>query len=361
MRIAFILPVSTFLLISIYSLKKFQASEATLDRQIDNNAEEEEKEAGSISMMSEKNYTSGLVEVKLVLRGELFPSIITTESNGTLSHLISAYASLMYFQHLHGMHAILADWQINKLSEVFQKEKFEISPSTVEMPPQFSVNWEKVVDPASEVASSPDEKFLENIKNYEFNNFLDIGLAPNFLSLYKEILDDLREQLLFNQGIQGMVDQTLMDVKQQLGGDKEIIFVGVDCQDAGDAQQNSSSVAGAGVDYFERAFAIFRTRHNTPTTQVIFLAIGDHKAWIKESLGKHEDVKFGQDLIQGKVSEPDMPGYTLCLLAACNHSIHMRSSRGAWGSLLAGGDVIAAKEAGSKEGGQFAGWDYLEV
>ena len=32
---------------------------------------------GSISMVPEKNYTSGLTDFKMVLNGELFPSIIT--------------------------------------------------------------------------------------------------------------------------------------------------------------------------------------------------------------------------------------------------------------------------------------------
>ena len=36
-----------------------------------------------------------------------------------------------------------------------------------------------------------------------------------------------------------------------------------------------------------------------------------------------------------------MPAFDLCLLASSNHSIHTYGTFGLWGSLLAGGDVIA--------------------
>ena len=41
------------------------------------------------------------------------------------------------------------------------------------------------------------------------------------------------------------------------------------------------------------------------------------------------------------ILDTDMSGYDLCLLTTCNHSIHTYGTYGAWGSLLAGGDVIA--------------------
>ena len=44
-----------------------------------------------------------------------------------------------------------------------------------------------------------------------------------------------------------------------------------------------------------------------------------------------------------------MPGFDLCLLASCNHSIHTYGTFGMWGSLLAGGDVIAATGTTGKE------------
>ena len=80
-------------------------------------------------------------------------------------------------------------------------------------------------------------------------------------------------------------------------------------------------------------------------------------SFFQENFGKHADVRFGLDFSQGKVKgdtmpnssdhkkvvlDTDMPSFDLCLLAACNHSIHTYGTFGAWGSLLAGGDVIAA-------------------
>ena len=51
-------------------------------------------------------------------------------------------------------------------------------------------------------------------------------------------------------------------------------------------------------------------------------------------------------------ADVDMPSFDLCVLAACNHSIHTYGTFGQWGSLLAGGQVVAAtginKEANSE-------------
>ena len=80
------------------------------------------------------------------------------------------------------MHAILADWQINMLAVVFQKEKFQINASRIVLPPQFSLNWEVVGTMAPQGAFFPNEDFLENIEEYKYNKFLNIGKCKDSLS-----------------------------------------------------------------------------------------------------------------------------------------------------------------------------------
>ena len=66
----------------------------------------------------------------------------------------------------------------------------------------------------------------------------------------------------------------------------------------------------------------------------------------------------------------DLPSFDLCLLASCDHSIHTYGTFGQWGSLLAGGEVIAVtgtnKEANSEEDqvnrrAAMEGWIFLDV
>ena len=82
---------------------------------------------------------------------------------------------LQYFQAVHGMHAVLADWQIRILEEVFQREKLEISASRLETPPWLSIQWELVAIQTPQGAVFPRQEFLENIEDYKYNKFLNIG------------------------------------------------------------------------------------------------------------------------------------------------------------------------------------------
>ena len=75
------------------------------------------------------------------------------------------------------MHAIMTDWQIKWMADVFQSDKFKITPSRIVMPPQFSLNWEVVVHKVPQGAFFPNQEFLENIEEYKFNKFLDIGIS----------------------------------------------------------------------------------------------------------------------------------------------------------------------------------------
>ena len=55
--------------------------------------------------------------------------------------------------------------------------------------------------------------------------------------------------------------------------------------------------------------------------------------------------------------DAQMPGFDLCLLASCDHSIHTYGTFGMWGSLLAGGDVIATTgTTGKEEATTEVGW-----
>ena len=71
------------------------------------------------------------------------------------------------------MQAILADWQIARLAEVFQVDRLEILATRVELPPQLS--WEVVATQTPQGAFFPDTEFLENIQDYKYNRLINIG------------------------------------------------------------------------------------------------------------------------------------------------------------------------------------------
>ena len=55
------------------------------------------------------------------------------------------------------------------------------------------------------------------------------GLYPHYLFLYKEILDDLKDHLMFKPYVQALVDQLLVDITIDSYG-RETIFIGVHCR-----------------------------------------------------------------------------------------------------------------------------------
>ena len=74
-----------------------------------------------------------------------------------------------------GFQAILADWQIDMLGQVFQKDRLRIPACEMEMPPALSINWEQVASQTPEGAYFPKKYFLTNIEEYKHNRFINIG------------------------------------------------------------------------------------------------------------------------------------------------------------------------------------------
>ena len=73
------------------------------------------------------------------------------------------------------MHAIMDDWQINMLAEVFQQEKFQITTSNTSTVILRQAHWEAVATQTPQGAFFPNDTFLENIEEYKYNKFIDIG------------------------------------------------------------------------------------------------------------------------------------------------------------------------------------------
>ena len=77
---------------------------------------------------------------------------------------------MQYYQLKHGFHAVLEDWQLARLRPVFRMDRLAISPTTFSTPP----HWETVGD-WNRGFLKPNIEFEQNIQDYRYNKFLNIG------------------------------------------------------------------------------------------------------------------------------------------------------------------------------------------
>jgi len=273
---------------------------------------------------------------------------MTSFVDGRAGNVMSAYASMMYYQQKYNLTCVLAQWQMDKITPIFKKESLEILSTEFVTPENLSINWQGVSSSNDSAGRGwgllmPNPEFEQNIESYMYNKFLDIGLYPNFLWNFKHILSDLRKQFKFHDHLV----KTVNDWKNSIQNEtiQNVIFVGVHCRRT-DFKDHLVAVSGSGmVDhvFYDKAFEIYRSRYNDDSHKIIFLAVSDDVEWIKEAMGKHDDVRFGFDFGSPRLNEPDLVGFDLCVLASCDHSIFAYGTFGLWGSLLAGGDVIVSK------------------
>ena len=81
---------------------------------------------------------------------------------------------MQYYQLKHGFHAVLEEWQLARLRPVFRMERLAISPTTFSSPPHPAINWENVGE-WNRGFLKPNIEFEQNIQDYRYNKFLNIG------------------------------------------------------------------------------------------------------------------------------------------------------------------------------------------
>ena len=138
----------------------------------------------------------------------------------------------------------MSEKQLAKLHGIFKPEKMKIRPSEIKLPTQLSLKWETVGRSDSPGTISPNASFLDNIEKYQENRFLDVGERqcktkswhlphlcsgkyPVYLWLFKEIMKEVREQLVFQDHLVTAVTDWKNQIIAELKSDKKIIFIGV--------------------------------------------------------------------------------------------------------------------------------------
>ena len=82
-----------------------------------------------------------------------------------------------YFKIKFGFDAVLWDWQLEKIENIFIKENLEIHSTKLNLTQKMNQSWQAVggVDKSMGGFMAPHEEFLRNIERYRFNRLLDIG------------------------------------------------------------------------------------------------------------------------------------------------------------------------------------------
>ena len=106
---------------------------------------------------------------------------------------------LKYFKIKYGFHPVLEAWQLNKIKLIFKLENLKIQATELALPSSIKIQWESVgmrrcchdsLQPKtyyegvesehpgreSKKILQPDNLFLNNINDYLYNRFLNIGM-----------------------------------------------------------------------------------------------------------------------------------------------------------------------------------------
>ena len=159
--------------------------------------------------------------------------------------------------------------------------------------------------------------------------------------MFKEILADLKNHFVFKDHLLQHVDkwkESIINEKRKktifVGKPQALVFsfrnfsftylLGVHCRRTDFKRHYSWVSNGTLVDhrFFDAAFDIYRRRYNDDRNQVIFLTVSDDIAWIRDNLGRHSDVRFGDEYSKTSIQEEDLVGFDLAVLATSDHSIH---------------------------------------
>ena len=76
---------------------------------------------------------------------------------------------------MHGMQPVMGDWQINLLSSIFQRDQLQVTTLTVNLSSSLDIKWEGIGSKGPMSTWQVSEEVLNNINNFKYNKFLDIG------------------------------------------------------------------------------------------------------------------------------------------------------------------------------------------
>jgi len=280
------------------------------------------------------------------------PSIICSFGTGRLGNQMSSFASLYAFSRLHGYKNLVTKNQ-SELLEFYFVSSIKRELHILEEDYRdyyfnlfgFSLNRLSWVSPWESVNSVADNFNYSIISSdyYVTGKAINGGDYPNEVRFFVKVLPDIRNIFRLQKRFRKSAEEKLQLAKSSFGA-KNPVFVSVHIRrgDYGEHLDHLYHLPLLDGSYFNKAMSFFNSRFES----VIFVVVSDDLGWARQNIQNKNTFFLGND----KVLEKDIHnplkagediGEDLALLASCNHTIMSYGTFGMWGSLLAGGQVVA--------------------
>ena len=154
------------------------------------------------------------------------------------------------------------------------------------------------------IAIDLTEKLKRNPDYYTRNFLVDLGQHTTPLFLFKNILPQLRKELVFNERISFLSNRMLQQVKKA-EKTKNLVFVGIHVRRGDKIEKwkqkeiyRESFIGRYEGEFFNYAMDMMRERFNNHSQKVVFIPTSDNYYWIKKNLVNKNDIYFSRQLVQ---------------------------------------------------------------
>ena len=275
-----------------------------------------------------------------------FVSVVKSVCKTQLGNQLSSYAALLYFTLKFGYHAFLDPVQTREIGMVFKKNKLSIG--TFDFYKCGCVpgaqHWTRPLHlHRTGVAVRLDKDW--NPREHAENHLVGLGPHSVPLFLFKEILPQMRQEMVFKDRLMVMAMDMIKAVTQDIT--QEPVLVGVHVRrgdklrvwrESGVVKNSLGRYEGR---YFRYSMNLMRQRYNSLSRKVVFIVTSDNTGWCKHKLGNQPDTFFSSDFTKAPTKGPTSLGLDLAVLSLANHTIMDYGTFGLWAGLLAGGSILA--------------------
>jgi len=275
-----------------------------------------------------------------------FVSVVKSVCKTQLGNQLSSYAAMLYFQVKHGYHAFLDPDQTRAIGQVFKKNQLGIGTFDFYQCgcTPGAQDWIHLLD--LHQTTGVATRLTDDPQKYSKNHLLGLGPHSVPLFLIKEVMTEVKQQLVFKDRLIEMATDILKHMKSA-NENHETIVVGVHAR-RGDKlrvwRQSDKVLNILGkyeANFFRYSMNLMRKRFNSAGRKVAFIVTSDNYGWTKNKLGNNSDTFFSRDFVNAPVKGPTSLGVDLAVLSLANHTIMDYGTFGLWAGLLAGGTIIA--------------------
>ena len=275
-----------------------------------------------------------------------FVSVVKSVCKTQLGNQLSSYAALLFFTVKYGYHAFLDPVQTRSIGLVFKIQKLSIGTfdfySCGCVP--GAQHWTRPLDlHSSGVAVGMIRDWDPG--DYNRNHLIGLGAHSVPLFLIKQVLSEVRQELVFKDKLVHMASKILRQITRNISCEAVVVGVHVRRGDKLRVWRQSNQIRDIlgryEGDYFRYSMNLMRQRYNSQSRKVVFIVTSDDMTWSKTQLGNTSDTFFSADFTNAPAKGPTSLGLDLAVLSMANHTIMDYGTFGLWAGLLSGGTILA--------------------